>query len=257
MSENNISGDFMTKKRIKQIIRVLSVVLIVSIIITIACIMVNHIKTENEHTDLFITEISSTTENSTKTEDIDRTQWNLMLVNPDTPMPENYEIAVKQLNNGQAVDERCYDALQSMMDDCRDAGFSPVICSSYRTQEKQQQLFVNQVEKWKKQGYSEDEAKIEAGRLVAVPGTSEHQLGLALDIVDISYQILDEKQEDTPAQQWLLENSWKYGFILRYPKDKTDITKISYEPWHYRYVGEKAAKEIFDRKICLEEYLEK
>ena len=74
MSENNISGDFMTKKRIKQIIRVLSVVLIVSIIITIACIMVNHIKTENEHTDLFITEISSTTENSTKTEGIDRTQ---------------------------------------------------------------------------------------------------------------------------------------------------------------------------------------
>ena len=118
-------------------------------------------------------------------------------------------------------------------------------------------MFDNQVEKWKKQGYSEDEAKIEAGRLVAVPGTSEHQLGLALDIVDISYQILDEKQEDTPAQQWLLENSWKYGFILRYPKDKTDITKISYEPWHYRYVGEKAAKEIFDRKICLEEYLEK
>ena len=144
-----------------------------------------------------------------------------------------------------------------MMDDCRGAGFSPVICSSYRTQEKQQQLFDNQVEKWKKQGYSEDEAKIEAGRLVAVPGTSEHQLGLALDIVDISYQILDEKQEDTPAQQWLLENSWKYGFILRYPKDKTDITKISYEPWHYRYVGEKAAMEIFDRKICLEEYLEK
>lgn len=255
MSENNISGDFMTKKRVKQIIRVLSVVLIVFIIITIACVMINNEKKDNEHTDLLVSEIPSITESST--EKIDRTQWNLMLVNPDVPMPENYEINVKQLDNGQAIDERCYDALQSMMDDCRGAGFSPVICSSYRTQEKQQQLFDNQVEKWKKQGYSEEEAKFEAGRLVAVPGTSEHQLGLALDIVDISYQLLDENQENTPAQQWLLENSWKYGFILRYPKDKTDITKISYEPWHYRYVGKKAAKEIFDRKICLEEYLEK
>lgn len=255
MSENTISGDFMTKKRVKQIIRVLSVVLIVFIIITIACVMIKNVKTDNEHTDLLVSEIPSITESST--EKIDRTQWNLMLVNPDTPLPENYEINVKQLDNGQAVDERCYDDLQNMLKDCRSAGLSPVICSSYRTQEKQQMLFDNQVEKWKNQGYSEDEAKKQAGKLVAVPGTSEHQLGLALDIVDISYQLLEEEQENTPTQKWLLENSWKYGFILRYPKDKTDITKISYEPWHYRYVGKKAAKEIFDAKICLEEYLEK
>lgn len=255
MSENTISGDFMTKKRVKQIIRVLSVVLIVFIIITIACVMIKNVKTDNEHTDLLVSEIPSITESGT--EKIDRTQWNLMLVNPDTPLPENYEINVKQLDNGQAVDERCYDDLQNMLKDCRSAGLSPVVCSSYRTQEKQQMLFDNQVEKWKNQGYSEDEAKKQAGKLVAVPGTSEHQLGLALDIVDISYQLLEEEQENTPTQKWLLENSWKYGFILRYPKDKTDITKISYEPWHYRYVGKKAAKEIFDAKICLEEYLEK
>lgn len=255
MSENTISGDFMTKKRVKQIIRVLSVVLIVFIIITIACVMIKNVKTDNEHTDLLVSEIPSITESST--EKIDRTQWNLMLVNPDTPLPENYEINVKQLDNGQAVDERCYDDLQNMLKDCRSAGLSPVVCSSYRTQEKQQMLFDNQVEKWKNQGYSEDEAKKQAGKLVAVPGTSEHQLGLALDIVDISYQLLEEEQENTPTQKWLLENSWKYGFILRYPKDKTEITKISYEPWHYRYVGKKAAKEIFDAKICLEEYLKK
>lgn len=255
MSENTISGDFMTKKRVKQIIRVLSIVLIVFIIITIACVMIKNVKTDNEHTDLLVSEIPSITESCT--EKIDRTQWNLMLVNPDTPLPENYEINVKQLDNGQAVDERCYDDLHNMLKDCRSAGLSPVVCSSYRTQEKQQMLFDNQVEKWKNQGYSEDEAKKQAGKLVAVPGTSEHQLGLALDIVDISYQLLEEEQENTPTQKWLLENSWKYGFILRYPKDKTEITKISYEPWHYRYVGKKAAKEIFDAKICLEEYLEK
>ncbi len=257
MSENNIKGDVMTKKMIKQIIRILIVVFIVLAVIIIACISVKNVKNENESTVLTTTEPASVAESSTKNEKIDRTDWKLMLVNSDTPLPENYEIKVKQLNNGQAVDERCYEELQSMMDDCRGAGFSPVICSSYRTQEKQQMLFDNQVEKWKNQGYSEDEAKIEAGKLVAVPGTSEHQLGLALDIVDISYQLLEEKQEDTPAQKWLMENSWRYGFILRYPKDKTDITKISYEPWHYRYVGKKAAKEIFDEKICLEEYLKK
>lgn len=248
----------MTKKSIKQIIRILIVVLIVSAIIAIASVLVKNANTEKESTsDLTATELSSMTESSTEKNEIDRTEWNLMLVNVDNPMSENYEINVKQLDNGQAVDERCYDDLQKMMDDCRSAGLSPVICSSYRTWEKQQMLFDNQVEKWKNQGCSENEAKIEAGKLVAVPGTSEHQLGLALDIVDISYQLLEEDQQDTPAQKWLLENCWKYGFILRYPKDKTDITKISYEPWHYRYVGKKAAKEIFDSKICLEEYLEK
>lgn len=258
MLENNKKGDVMTKKSIKQIIRILIVVLIVSAIIAIASVLVKNANTEKESTsDLTTTELSTITESSTEKNEIDRTEWNLMLVNVDNPMPENYEINVKQLDNGQAVDERCYDDLQKMMDDCRSAGLSPVICSSYRTWEKQQMLFDNQVEKWKNQGCSENEAKIEAGKLVAVPGTSEHQLGLALDIVDISYQLLEEDQQDTPAQKWLLENCWKYGFILRYPKDKMDITKISYEPWHYRYVGKKAAKEIFDSKICLEEYLEK
>ncbi len=256
MSENNISGDFMTKKRVKEIIIIVSVVLAVVLIIAAAFISDNSLKKENESTDISTTEPVSNSESSTK-EESDAIPWNLVLVNSDTPLPENYEINVKQLDNGQAVDERCYDALQNMLKDCRRAGLRPVICSSYRTQEKQQMLFDNQVEKWKNQGYSVNEAKMQAGKLVAVPGTSEHQLGLALDIVDISYQLLEEEQENTPTQKWLLENSWKYGFILRYPKDKTDITKISYEPWHYRYVGKKAAKEIFDAKICLEEYLKK
>ena len=91
---------------------------------------------------------------------------------------------------------------------------------------------------------------------MARPGTSEHQLGLALDIVDLDYQQLDTRQEETPEQKWLMENSWKYGFILRYPTDKSNITGIIYEPWHYRYVGKEAAKVIHEKGICLEEYLE-
>jgi len=194
-------------------------------------------------------------EASSTTSNVDKTQWNLILVNQWNSLPENYEIELTKLKNGLSADSRCYPDLQEMMDDCRNQGLNPIICSAYRTQEKQESLFDKQVEKWKKQGYSDEEAKIQAGTLVAIPGTSEHQTGLAFDIVDESYQILDEKQENTEVQKWLMNNSWKYGFILRYPTDKSDITGISYEPWHYRYVGKQAAKEIYDSGICLEEYL--
>lgn len=181
--------------------------------------------------------------------------WNLLLVNPWNPLPEGYEITLTQLQNGLSVDERCYPDLQDMMDDCRAAGLQPVICSAYRSQETQQRLFNNQLNGLIAQGYSEENARTEAGKVVAVPGTSEHQLGLAVDIVDIENQILDEDQEKTAVQKWLMENSWRYGFILRYPNDKSDITGIIYEPWHYRYVGNEAAKEIYDLDVCLEEYL--
>lgn len=181
--------------------------------------------------------------------------WKLLLVNPWNALPEGYEVRLTRLKNGHAIDERCYPDLQNMMDDCRAGGLSPVICSSYRTQEKQESLFQNQVVGLIAQGFSEQDARREAAKAVAVPGTSEHQLGLAVDIVDLTYQILDETQEKTAVQKWLIENSWKYGFILRYPNDKREITGIIYEPWHYRYVGKAAAKEINERGICLEEYL--
>ena len=90
----------------------------------------------------------------------------------------------------------------------------------------------------------------------AVPGCSEHQTGLALDIVDASYQILDQGQEDTLVQQWLIEHSWEYGFVLRYPNAKSEITGIIYEPWHYRYVGREAAREMTELDLCLEEYVD-
>lgn len=87
------------------------------------------------------------------------------------------------------------------------------------------------------------------------PGTSEHQLGLAVDIVDADYQLLNHAQEDTAVHQWLLEHCWDYGFILRYPADKGDVTGIIYEPWHYRYVGREHAQAIRAAGLCLEEYL--
>ena len=141
-----------------------------------------------------------------------------------------------------------------MMDDCRAAGLNPVICSSYRTHDKQEELFRKKVNTLRKQGYSQEEAETEAARWVARPGTSEHETGLAVDIVDKSYQLLDEKQEQTPVQQWLMAHCAEYGFILRYPVEKSDLTGIGYEPWHYRYVGTEAAKAITEQGLCLEEY---
>ena len=91
---------------------------------------------------------------------------------------------------------------------------------------------------------------------MAIPGTSEHEIGLAVDIVDDNYQMLENEQENTPVQKWLKKNCWKYGFILRYPENKKKITGVIYEPWHYRYVGKTAAKEIMSKGICLEEYLD-
>ena len=127
---------------------------------------------------------------------------------------------------------------------------------SYRTQAKQQELYENKLQRLIEEGYSYENAVTEAGTVVAVPGTSEHQTGLALDIVDASYQILDQGQEDTLVQQWLIEHSWEYGFVLRYPNAKSEITGIIYEPWHYRYVGREAAREMTELDLCLEEYVD-
>jgi len=181
--------------------------------------------------------------------------WRLTLVNPWNPVDFAVDIPLMQLSNGLWVDERCYPDLQTMMDDCRAAGYRPVICSAYRSQETQQALFDAKVRELLPRFGSLADAEAEAAMVVARPGTSEHHLGLALDIVDMGYQLLDEGQEDTPVQQWLIENSWKYGFILRYPLDKSHLTGIIYEPWHYRYVGLEAAREMHDRGLCLEEYL--
>lgn len=181
--------------------------------------------------------------------------WKLVLVNRWNPIPSGYMCKRTQLMNGHSIDTRCYDQLQDMMDACRQAGCKPKICSSYRMKAKQKQLFQEQVNKYLNRGYSKSEATKRASTSVAIPGTSEHQLGLAVDILDGNYLVMDRTQENTKTQKWLMKNSWKYGFILRYPPNKRKITGIIYEPWHYRFVGKKAAKEIYKRNICLEEYL--
>lgn len=181
--------------------------------------------------------------------------WQLLLVNPWNEIPEDYKVTLKALPGGMKVDERAYDSLTAMLQACRDAGLAPKICSSYRTQATQTRLYNNKIARLRNAGYSKKAAVEEAGRWVARPGTSEHQLGLAVDIVATSYQALTRKQESTKEQKWLMEHCWEYGFILRYPSDKSEITGIGYEPWHYRYVGVDIALDVQKSGLCFEEYL--
>ena len=138
----------------------------------------------------------------------------LTLVNSKHPLPSGWKVSLVQLKNGQSIDRRAYAALQDMMDDARRAGLSPLICSSYRTRAKQEELHKNQVQKFLSEGYSQSMAEQKASQWVAPPGTSEHELGLAVDIVATDHQLLDETQEHTPEQKWLMENCWKYGLSL-------------------------------------------
>ena len=181
--------------------------------------------------------------------------WRLLLVNPWHTVPEGHAVELATLSNGLQVDERIYDALTGMLSDCRAAGLSPIVCSAYRTEETQTRLYNNKVARVRASGVPEEQVEAEAARWVAPPGTSEHQTGLAVDIVAESYQILDEAQEDTAEQQWLMANCWKYGFILRYPTDKSAVTGIGNEPWHYRSGGKEAAPAMYQAGVCLEEYL--
>lgn len=182
--------------------------------------------------------------------DNSKDEWYLTLVNRWNPIKNDVDVDVVQLSNGERVDSRIYPYLQQMFDDMRSDGIYPVVASGYRTEAEQQQIYDNKVDEYVSMGYSITEARELTEMWVAVPGTSEHQLGIGVDInADGVHSYGNE------VYNWLLENAHLYGFIKRYPDDKTDITGISNEPWHYRYVGIDAATEIHERGICLEEFL--
>jgi len=178
-----------------------------------------------------------------------------LLVNPWHFVPSDYTPDLVNAEDGYIVDSACRDALLQMLQACRKDGLDVRITSAYRRQQTQIDLYNNKVYYYLNLGYDEATARTEAAKVIAVPGTSEHQLGLAVDLVDPNYWVLDEKQETMPAQKWLMEHCWEYGFILRYPNGKTDVTGIIYEPWHYRYVGVEIAMELKNSGLCLEEYL--
>jgi D-alanyl-D-alanine carboxypeptidase len=184
--------------------------------------------------------------------------WNLTLVNFENKLAEDFEPKeVAEADNGYVTDARIADAAKKMISDARAKDNVRIIAlSGYRDYEYQKELFDNKVERLQQEkGYSVSKAREEAATVVAVPGTSEHQLGLALDLVDARHVKLNESQENTAAYKWLYKHCAEYGFIVRYPNGKTDITGIIYEPWHFRYVGVEAATYIMENNLTLEEYL--
>lgn len=176
--------------------------------------------------------------------------WNLILINKENYVPDNYEVALTELSNGEKVDSRIYPELQEMFDDARTDGLHLFVREGYRTPEEQQQIMDDKIKEYQESGHSKSEAKVLAEECVAIPGTSEHQLGISVDINADTSQCSSDA-----VYAWLDENAHKYGFIKRYAADKTDITGISNEPWHYRYVGKTAAKEMKEKGVCLEEYI--
>ena len=182
--------------------------------------------------------------------------WYLTLANREHPLPEDWDINTMPLPNGLLIDSRIYDSLIAMINDCKAEGLDPIVCSAYRTVQRQTELFEAKLDSFMRDGLSYDEAYLAASQIVAIPGTSEHNLGLCVDICAASYQLLDDAQAQTAEQLWLMEHCTEYGFILRYPKGKEEITGIIWEPWHYRYVGTDVAREITESGLCMEEYLE-
>lgn len=178
--------------------------------------------------------------------------WNLTFVNSTHPVPDGWTVELKELSNGRKVDVRIYADLQQMFDDCRAAGLTPKVNQGYRSYEDQKEILINKYKKYKNQGLSHEEAQIQALTVASYPGYSEHQLGLAVDINSAD----QEKCSNDRVWKWMKENCQNYGFIWRYPGEKSDITGITNEDWHFRYVGKEAAQYIMENQLCLEEYMQ-
>lgn len=191
-----------------------------------------------------------------ESEEISADLWSLLLVNNRHPIPEDYEFTLGTIKGGLQCDERILPSLLSMLQAAKKDGVTLEVCSPYRSLGSQEYLFDVKIVRYMNRGMSYIDAYKVSARVVNVPGTSEHQIGLALDIYTDSYRYLEEGFGETAAGIWLREHCSEYGFILRYPKGKEYITGIEYEPWHFRYVGKAAAKEIMEQGLTLEEFVE-
>lgn len=182
-------------------------------------------------------------------------QWALVLFNKENPIPEDYEVELVSTGKKGKCDVRVKEPLQNLLNAAKSDGCSLYVTSAYRENSRQTSLYNRKVKTNLRAGDDDETARSKAGQIIAVPGTSEHEAGLAFDFLESGYSELDEGFEDTKGGKWLKENAADYGFILRYPKGMESVTGTLYEPWHYRYVGITAAHAIMENEITLEEYL--
>ena len=182
---------------------------------------------------------------------IDDATWYLTLVNSSYRIPDSYTPdLVSVCGSQERLDRKIALAYEKMFAAALNDGVTLTPCSGYRSYELQERNYNNKIKFFENQGYSTEEARVKAATIIMPPGSSEHNLGYAMDIVCV-----EEWFETTDEFRWLSENAADYGFIMRYPKDKQHITNVIYEPWHWRYVGVEAAKEMKENNLTLEEYL--
>ena len=194
-------------------------------------------------------------EEAARPPEVDLDAWNLKLVNIDHLLDEEFEPELTEIENQQAFDSRAAGYLQTLIQDARAAGYTVYFCSGYRDYYTQSGIYWTHVDDFVAAGMGEEEAHATTRLQVNYPGASEHQLGLAADILEYKDQPMESYIGGSGLMLWLEENCANYGFVIRYPQDKTDITGISYEPWHLRYVGHEVARYMMERGLCLEEFL--
>ena len=179
----------------------------------------------------------------------------ILFVNRWNPLPREYAPEVVEAVDGCYMSVECAEALTAMLTDLEIAVGTVGLLNGYRSYTKQYNAFYGTIEGMVQAGRSYSSAYSIVKDSLAIPGTSEHQLGLAVDVMNPNDLFYDKGE--TEVILWLKEHCWDYGFIIRYPENKSHITGIIFEPWHYRYIGTEIALELKDSGLCLEEYLDR
>ncbi len=189
-------------------------------------------------------------------EDFDSDEWYLILVNKMHPIPDDYDFTLSNLDTWGQMDERVCDSMNQMISAAHQDGIGLAVVSAYRSNSQQIDNFNKHISQYMSMGYSYSESYQKTSKYVTIPGTSEHEMGISADILSYDYMSMNQGFADTDSAEWLKEHAWEYGFILRYPEGKEDITGIVFEPWHFRYVGIEAAYYITSNDLTLEEFID-
>lgn len=236
--------------------RIISVLISSAVLLSLAACGNNEVQTGGLITDITTaateTSVETTNEFDYSTVSITDDNWETVLVSIKHRLPDGYMPKLANVidKSSRQLDERVAPHYTEMYEAALKDGCKLTPYSGYRSAERQKINYENKVALYKNQGNSQEEAERLAAEWILPPGASEHNMGVAMDIV-----CTDESFDQSKEFKWLTENAAEYGFILRYPKDKTDITKVAYEPWHWRYVGREEALKIKASGKCLEEYL--
>ena len=244
------------KKKETNLIKLISIIFLVIIIIFTIIILISFKKenSNNENKETIITSINPENEilQAVIPSKKEITDWRLILVNSKNPLPEDYKIELAYIDKTRQIDKRCIGELQEMLKAMKKEGINNIwVQSAYRDVKYQEELYNKSVKEYLYYGLSKEEAQELTNKYINKPRESEHNLGLAVDFNNV-----DNDFKNTKAYNWLKTNAKDYGFIMRYPEEKKEITGIEYEPWHWRYVGKEHSYKMEELNMCLEEYIE-